>query len=165
MQNLRNGLIALAMVVICYAAATFTVCYVAPQSALADQLGALTIAGKLTVVGDIHCTTDIDCDTDLTVDGDADVGTDFTVAGNTTHTGTTTLTGAVTSAAGITGDLIGDVTGDLTGKAITEVTYKGNLASAKADIGALDSRMYRNAVGDTGWMATKNDSTWVQMWP
>lgn len=162
MENLKNGLIALAMVVVCYAVATLIVCYVAPQSALADGLtGPFTVTGAFTVIGDIHCTVDGDFDYDLNVDGDTTLGTDLTVTGNTTHTGTTTLTGAVTSAAGITGD----VTGDLTGSAFTEVATKGALPSLKADIAAVDSRMYRNAAGDSGWMATDADSSMIQMWP
>jgi len=188
MSNLRNGLVAFGMVVICYVVATAIVCYVAPTSAFADSLsGPLTLQGNLTVAGNIHSTLDGDFDNNLNVDGDTVIdgscdmntavadtfkpgsGTSFYIRAadgqddavldtyQLTVDGTSTLTGVVTAAAGFVGDLTGSVT--------TEVALKGNLPSDKSAIAALDGRLYRNASGDTGWIATDADSTWVQMWP
>ena len=188
MTNLKNGLVALGMVVVCYVVATLIVCYVAPWSALADSLtGPLTLQGNLTVAGNIHSTLDGDFDNNLNVDGDTVIdgscdmntaladtfkaasGTSFNVRAadgqddavldtyQLTVDGTSTLTGVVTATAGVVGDLTGSVT--------TEVALKGNLPSAKSAIGVLDGRLYRNAAGDSGWMATDADSTWIQMWP
>lgn len=83
-------------------------------------------------------------------------------------TGVSTLTGAVTATGGVTGDLTGNVTGNLTGDVIgaviQEVALKGNLPTITGTNG-MDGRIYKNATGDSGWIATDADSSWVQAWP
>lgn len=64
-------LMVLGAVFLLYCAGTVSVVWLAPESALADQLtGPLTISGTLTAYGDIRTTTDLDVDVDINCDGD-----------------------------------------------------------------------------------------------
>ena len=81
---------------------------------------------------------------------------DWGVGGNLEVTGTSAMTGVITATGG--------VVGDVTGAVIAEVAFKGNLPAITGTNG-MDGRIYKNAAGDSGWIATDADSSWVQVWP
>ena len=61
-----------------YCVGIVSVVWLAPESALADQLtGPLTISGNMTVNGDTRCMADLDVDVDINVDGDGVVDGTF----------------------------------------------------------------------------------------
>ena len=85
MRTLKHIAMLIGTVFMIYCVGTVSVVWLAPESALADQLtGPLTISGALTVYGDMRTTQDLDCDIDLNVDGDAVVDGGVTMAKATT---------------------------------------------------------------------------------
>ena len=156
----------------------------APLTVWAGQSidGALLLAGPVTVTTDIVVNDDLSVIGDTTGLGNWVLGNDaeadaialtgvLTQSGVATFAGVTTFSAAVVHsdsvyfandvvAATFTGALVGDVTGN-TASLFQSVAYKGNLPTTSS--GEETGELFKNAVGDTGWVADNN--SWVQLWP